>query len=473
VPSTLKFSRPWLPLKKSGTRSPPVFRQNPLSPYPKGGRSTPHPELIIPESDTALPADHDNVIRVLNYLLTTAVSAGASDIHIEPLENRLRVRYRIDGILQHKTDLPLDLAPPLSSRIKVLCGLDIAERRRHQDGRIEIRVRGEEVDLRVSTYVSAYGETVVIRILHRHTSLVDLDQLGFSPAHRAGFQRILDYPSGIILITGPTGSGKTTTMYASLHYLNRLDRKIITVEDPIEYQIDGITQGRLDPKLGLTYSDFIKAMMRQDPDVLMIGEVRDKTSAEAVIQAALTGHKVFSTFHTEDTIGALLRLMDMDIETFLISSTVVCVVSQRLVRLLCVHCRKLYYPDSDLLRAFHIDPGSAAKYPFYQGRGCKHCQGSGYKGRTGIHEILVLNDPIRDAILARRPSSQIRLLARDRAHLISLREDGFYKAVQGLTALDEVLRVVFHQESDDLPLRNADHILSLCASLPPTLQQAA
>lgn len=418
-------------------------------------------DLIIGQTNLAQERG-DNIVGVVNYIISNAILEGASDIHIEPQEKSLRVRYRIDGLLQHKTDLPMFLAPSLTSRIKVLCGLDIAERRRHQDGRIEARVMNKEVDLRVSTYVTVYGESVVIRVLNRQTTLTDLDALGFSPAHRKRYQNILNYPSGVILVTGPTGSGKTTTLYASLNYLNDLAKKIITVEDPVEYTIDGVMQGKLDPKLDLTYSDFLKSMMRQDPDVLMVGEIRDQQAAEAVIQAALTGHKVFSTFHTDDTVGALLRLMDMGIETFLISSTVVSVVAQRLLRVLCPHCREPTVPSREVLAAFHIHPQGIEKFTFYQPKGCLHCKGTGFKGRSAIHELLVLNDAIRDAILARRPSSEIRLIARSKAGLISMREDGFYKATRGITSLEEVIRVVFHNESDALTPRSAEEIVALC-----------
>ncbi len=387
---------------------------------------------------------------------------GASDVHIEPLEKVLRVRYRIDGILIHKTDLPISMAPSLISRVKVLASLDISERRRHQDGRIEARVMGKEVDLRVSTYACIWGENVVIRLLFRKSALVDLDVLGFSPLNIKKVKKILESPSGIVLVTGPTGSGKTTTLYASLCYLNKMDKKIITVEDPVEYTIEGVVQGKLDSKLGLTHIDFLKSMMRQDPDVLMIGEIRDKIGVEAAIQAALTGHKVFSTFHTDDTTGALLRLMDMGIDTFLISSTVVSVIAQRLIRILCPVCKVPYEPGEDILSSYSIHPVNFKKYTFYKAGGCSTCNNTGYKGRTGIHELLIVNDAIRDAILARKPSGQIRPVARNSANLISMREDGFYKAAQGITSLEEVVRVVFYNESDAQEPRFADELVALC-----------
>ncbi len=423
-------------------------------------------DLII--GDTVLSEEgSDNIVAILDYIVTHAVAERASDIHIEPNENRLRIRYRVDGILRHKTDLPISLAPNLTSRIKVLCGLDIAEKRKHQDGRIQARVQDKEIDLRTSVYASVYGENVVIRILHRRSELVDLDSLGLSPVNRARYQQILDQPAGIILATGPTGSGKTTTLYASLDYLNDGEKAIITVEDPVEYTIEGVVQGQLTPKIGLTYPDFLKSMMRQDPDVIMVGEIRDKEAAAAVIQAALTGHKVLSTFHTDDTTGALLRLMDMGIDTFLISSTIVSVIAQRLVRVLCLHCRRPYVPDEGLLASFGVREIDPERFAFRSPVGCAKCGNTGFNGRTAIHELLCLNDPIRDAILARKTSSQIRQIARKEAKLISMREDGFFKATMGITSLEEVLRVVFYNESDQLSARTADDIVSYCNDAEP------
>lgn len=424
-------------------------------------------DLVIGDTDfTQDSEDHeDNIISILDYIITRAVFEGASDIHIEPREKKLRIRYRIDGILRHKTDLPATLAPKLSSRIKAICGLDIAEKRKHQDGRIEARVKNKEVDLRISVFPSVYGENVVIRILHRQSELIDLDSLGLSPVNRMMFQQILDQPAGIILATGPTGSGKTTTLYAALNYLNDGEKAIVTVEDPVEYTIEGVVQGQLDPKLGHTYVDFLKSMMRQDPDVIMVGEIRDAAAASAVIQAALTGHKVLSTFHTDDTTGALLRLMDMGIDTFLISSTVVSVIAQRLVRRLCPHCRERQRPDKSLLTSFNIGEIDLDKFKFYQPVGCPRCANTGFKGRTAIHELLAVNDAIRDAILERKTSTQIRLIARKKANLISMREDGFYKASKGITSLEEILRVVFYNESDELNPRLAEEIIALCENV--------
>jgi type IV pilus assembly protein PilB len=440
---------------------------------PTGGAADAQKDLVIGQTDVSAESG-DTAVGIVNYIISDGYKERASDIHIEAQEKGLRVRYRIDGVLYHKTDLPLFLAPSVISRIKVLCGLDIAERRRHQDGRIEAKVMDKEVDLRVSTYVAVYGESIVIRILKRETTLIELDALGFNPANRVKYAELLDEPAGIMLVTGPTGSGKTTTLYASLNYLNNMFRKIITVEDPVEYTLDGIVQGHLDPKLDLTYADFLKSMMRQDPDVLMVGEIRDRVGAEAVIQSALTGHKVLSTFHTEDTTGALLRLIDIGIDPFLISSTVVAVLSQRLVRVLCPNCRQPFTPREEVLASFVVELEEVKPFTFYQPKGCLHCNGTGFKGRIALHELLVVNEAIRDAIMVRHTSSQIRLIAREQAALVSMREDGFYKATQGVTTLEEIMRVVFHHESDAVAPRSAKQIIALCEGKePPDLPQAA
>lgn len=417
--------------------------------------------LIVGDSNDPYKKQ-DSTAALFNYIISNAIQEEASDIHIEPLENRLRIRYRLDGILHHKTDLPAFMASNLISHIKVACGLDIAEKRRHQDGRVEARIMDKNVDLRVSTYASVYGESVVIRALHRQNMLIDLESQGFSPTNIAKYKNILEHSSGITIVTGPTGCGKTTTLYASINSLNGLHKAIITVEDPVEYTIDGVVQGQLEHKLGHSYMDFIKSMMRQDPDVLMIGEIRDKVAAEAVVQASLTGHKVLCTFHTDDTTGALLRLINMDIDTFLIASTVDLIVSQRLVRVLCTHCREPYLPGLHELSSFNVRLTHPDKFEFYQARGCSLCNGTGFKGRMALHELLVVNDAIREAVMEKRNSIQIRLIAREKAQLVPLREDGFYKAIKGITSLDEVNRVAFHNESDSLSTRTAEEIVAMC-----------
>ncbi len=421
-------------------------------------------DLIIGE-DELFKNNGDDIISALNFIVTSAIIERATDIHIEPQNRFVRVRYRIDGVLHHKTDLPLAMAPKIASRIKAICGLDIAERRRHQDGRIQARVMNKEFDLRVSTYAGIWGENIVIRIQTRRSTLIDINKIGFSPANLARYLNMLEHPTGIILVTGPTGSGKTTTLYASLQYLNNLDRVIMTVEDPVEYTIDGVIQSNVAPKIGVNYISCLRAMMRQDPDVLMIGEIRDPEAAEAVVQASLTGHKVFSTFHTDDTTGALLRLMDMGIETFLISSTVVSVVAQRLVRLLCEHCKEAYSPHPKVFSFFKsIQPrnGELEKYKFYRAKGCIHCNHSGYKGMTAIHEVMMVNAAIRDEILSRSTSTRIRAVARKQAGLVTMPEDGFYKALKGITTLEEVMRVVYRDDCDGITPLSVAELIARC-----------
>ena len=422
--------------------------------------------IVMGDGDYSL-TDHDNVISILNYLISSAIKDDASDIHIEPKEKNLRIRFRIDGILHHITDLPLSVAQKLISRVKVLCGVDIAEKRRHQDGRIETEVNGKDIDLRVSIYASIYGENVVIRILHRSSELIELDALGFCPSNGKKYRKILENPSGIILTTGPTGSGKTTTLYASLNTLNDGQKAIITVEDPVEYTMEGVVQGQLDPKIGHTYVDFLRSMMRQDPDIIMLGEIRDVAAAEAAIQAALTGHKVLSTFHADDTTGAILRLIDMGIDTFLIATTIDAVVSQRLVRTLCVKCREPFMPTEQELLRFHIHSAEPDNCTFFRPVGCVQCNNTGYRGRTAIHEMLKMNDRIRDAVLKNKSTSEIRVIARYSGDMITMREDGFYKALRGTTSLDVVLRLLTISDSEEMAPDSAQEIIDMCEGTAP------
>ena len=404
----------------------------------------------------------DSIEDILNFIISSAIMENASDIHIEPLENMLRVRYRIDGILQHKTDLPLFIAANLVSRLKALCGLDIANRRKHQDGRIAARIMNKGFDLRISTYSSINGESLAIRILPNQNKLMDIEMLGYSPYVLSLYRRVLSIPSGIILITGPSNSGKTTTLYASLKYLNSMDKKIVTVEDPVEYTINGVIQGQISEKSGLMHKNFIRSTLRQDPDVIMIGEIRDLASAEAVVETALSGHKVLTSFHTDDTSSALLRLYKLGIETFLISSTVISVLSQRLVRTLCPNCKEPYVPGEEVLASFDsIAPINLDEHDFYTSRGCVECNNMGFKGRTAISEIMIVNNDIRDAIINRQPTAQIRAVARQSGGLLSMREDGFYKATKGLTSLEEVIRLASYNDGDSLLQRPSEEIVAL------------
>jgi type IV pilus assembly protein PilB len=383
------------------------------------------------------------VVQTVNEMLIEAIRTDSSDIHLEPMKDRLRIRFRKDGVLVINRELPLDVAPPLISRIKIMSSTDIAEKRRHQDGRIAFEYEGSPLDIRVSTYATIFGEKIVMRLLNNRKQLREIRDLGMSPeVVRRYLEDALDAPSGVVIITGPTGSGKTTTLYASVHYLNNPQTSIITAEDPVEYVIEGVGQCSINTKINVTFEDTLKHMMRQDPDVLVIGEIRDLFSAETAIQAALTGHKVLTTFHTEDSIGGLLRLLNMNIEAFLISSTVVSVVAQRLLRRMCPHCAEDNPLTSQQLRQLGYEARDAAALTFKKGRGCARCHHSGYIGRIPVFELLVLNEVVKDAIIARKTSYEIRRLSIDSTGLVTLLEDAIFKATKGLTTCDEIIRHV-------------------------------
>ncbi len=382
------------------------------------------------------------VVELVNAMLLDAMQAQASDIHIEPMKDQIRVRFRCDGVLGVYQTLDKKIAPTLINRIKIMAKADIAERRHHQDGHIDFEdpKTGRQIDIRVSVYVTIYGEKIVLRLLRR-AQLVPLDEIGmFSRTLSRFHDDVLDLPSGIVMITGPTGTGKTTTLYSCVNYLNSIDRCITTVEDPVEYVIEGIAQCSLNPKIDVTFETTLPYVMRQDPDVIVLGEIRDRYSAEAAIQAALTGHKVLTTFHTEDTIGGLLRLMNMDIETFLISSTVVSVLAQRLLRRVCSHCAEPYQPNSTELQRLGYKRQDMEGIAFKQGRGCAECRHSGYRGRVGIFELLVLNTQVKDAILQKCTSHEIRRISLESSGMVTLLEDGLARAARGETTLAEVFR---------------------------------
>jgi len=385
--------------------------------------------------------NHDSVLDIADAIFLAAIRNRASDIHIEPLSDRVRVRLRMDGVLVHHTDMPPDLAQRVISCIKVMAEMDIADSRRHQDGRMYRMVGPVHVDFRVSTYVTLYGENLVMRILRRDGGMKSLEQLQMNKSMLGRFKHeALDVPTGVIIITGPTGSGKTTTLYAGVDYLNQPNTKIITLEDPVEFAIDGIMQCSVDVKAGRDFSASLKAVMRQDPDIIVLGEIRDRLSAEVSVQAALTGHKVLTTFHTEDSIGGLLRLIDMGIETFLISSTVVSILAQRLARTICPDCRQAYLPDPRIARMIGLDDETLNNHTFHRGIGCASCNGTGYFGRTALHELLVLNDPVREAILERKTSHEVRDISCATTKLLSLMENGMYKVLKGMTTVEEVYR---------------------------------
>ncbi len=387
--------------------------------------------------------DDSTIPGLVNTMIIDALQAQASDIHIEPLATHLRVRLRCDGVLMHYKDYDLDLIPGIASRIKVLARCNIAEKRRHQGGSFvfEDPDTGHSTDIRASFYVTMHGEKIVLRLLSRMTNLLDIRELGMAPHILSRFiEDALDIPSGVVMMTGPTGSGKTTTLYGCVNYLNDIERSVITAEDPVEYMIDGVGQCSINPKIDMTFNESLRHMMRQDPDVIVLGEIRDNQSADAAVHAALTGHKVLTTFHTEDSIGGLLRLMNMDIETFLISSTVVSVLAQRLLRRVCGNCAEPYVPTALDLRRLGYERKDIRDANFLQGRGCAHCRYTGYSGRIGIHELLVLNEAIKDTILEKQSSSVIRNVSKDAAGLVTLLEDGIVKAAAGITSLAEVMR---------------------------------
>ncbi len=382
------------------------------------------------------------VIRLVNSIFSRALASRASDIHIEPFEHHLSIRFRIDGVLQEVETPSAQLAPAVISRLKILSKLNIAERRLPQDGRIQLRLQGRPIDLRVSTVPTMYGESVVMRILDKQSINLDLDAIGLSAQILKDFKSLLARPNGVFLVTGPTGSGKTTTLYAALSRLNTIDRKILTVEDPVEYQIVGVNQIQTASKVGLDFASALRSILRQDPDVVMIGEIRDKETASIAIQAALTGHIVLSTLHTNDAASAVTRLLDMGVEDYLLTSTVNGVMSQRLVRKLCPHCKKAHsLSNAELTNmgvAHLVEAGQSATV--YEPVGCDECSHTGYRGRMGIHELLLMNDQVRHQILQRASSEKIYQTARE-SGMLSMFEDGFSKAFAGQTSTAEVLRV--------------------------------
>ncbi|MBI3621922.1 MAG: type II secretion system ATPase GspE [Nitrospirae bacterium] len=399
----------------------------------------------IEETTDLLTATEDApIIRLLNSLMFRAVKERASDIHIEPYEREVVVRYRIDGVLHNVLTPPKRVHAALISRVKIMAGLDIAERRTPQDGRIGIRIGDREVDIRVSIIPVANGERAVLRLLDKEHLLLDLNLLGLPPAQRARFDQLIRLPHGILLVTGPTGSGKTTTLYAALSQINSPDKNILTIEDPIEYQLKGIGQMQINPKINLTFASSLRSILRQDPDVILVGEIRDAETAEISIHAALTGHLVFSTLHTNDAAGAVTRMVDMGIEPFLVASSVVAIVAQRLVRTICSACRQSYAPAPEELARLGLGRPDGRPVTLARGAGCPTCGGSGYRGRVAIYEILVVDDQIRRLIMAKADAGAINEAA-VAAGMRTLRSDGMEKVLQGVTTAEEVLRVTQQQ----------------------------
>lgn len=385
------------------------------------------------------------VIRLVNLIISRAVENRASDIHIEPFEKALKVRYRIDGVLQEAESPPKALAPAVISRVKIISNLDIAEKRIPQDGRLKMRILGKEIDFRISTVPTLYGESVVMRLLDKDSiALIDLSRLGLEQRTQAAFAEIIKNPHGIVLVSGPTGSGKTTTLYAALNMLNDASKKILTVENPVEYQLDGINQIHVNKKVGLTFAAGLRTMMRQDPDIIMVGEIRDAETADVAIQASLTGHMVFSTIHTNDAAGAINRLLDMGVEDYLLVSTLLGVLGQRLVRVICEKCKEAYVPEFGFHKHIYKLVDDPSTVNFYRGTGCKTCSGTGYTGRIGIYELFQMDDEMRHLIMQKPDIGQLRGLARKKG-MRFLREDGWAKVLDGTTSVEELLRVT--QES--------------------------
>jgi type II secretion system protein E len=389
------------------------------------------------EEDLLTSTDEAPIVQLVNDLLMSAVRIKASDIHFEPFKNKMRIRFRIDGVLKTVREIPASKIPSLTSRLKIMAKLDIAEKRLPQDGRIMIKIGGKEVDIRVSTLPTYFGERVVLRLLSKESILYSTKELGLLEDDYQKFRKLIGSPHGIILVTGPTGSGKTTTLYASLSEINKEEINIITVEDPVEYQLEGISQVQVKPEIGLTFANALRSILRQDPDVIMIGEIRDVETAEIAIQSALTGHLVFSTLHTNDAASSVTRLIDMKIEPFLVASSVIGVIAQRLVRKICPYCKEPYTPTKEELKELGIESFNGN---FFKGKGCENCMGTGYLGRTAIYEILVVDKNVRKAILDEKDSDIIKELAVKNG-MKTLRMDGAEKVKMGITTTEEVLRV--------------------------------
>ena len=384
-------------------------------------------------------AESAPVRKLLNMVLLLAIRDGASDIHFEPFEHEFRIRLKADGVLQEMVPPPKHLAFAITTRIKVMANLDIAERRLPQDGRIELNVGGHPVDLRVSVLPTLFGESVVMRVLDRGVVSLDLTKVGLAPAMLRQFREVIQRPNGIVLVTGPTGSGKTTTLYSALSELNTVDDKLITTEDPVEYDIDGIVQVPIDAEIGNTFAACLRAILRQDPDRILVGEIRDVETAEIAVQAALTGHMVFSTLHTNDSPSTVTRLRDMGVPPFLITATVEAILAQRLVRRICVNCREEVVPGADVMADLQLTTDQTVGKKFFRGKGCEKCNRTGYKGRLGLYELLIMTDELRDMIMRNASTEDLREAARKNG-MVTLRDSGMEGIFGGLTTAEEVIR---------------------------------
>lgn len=389
------------------------------------------------------------VIRLVNTLITQAIVERASDIHIEPQKDCLRIRYRVDGVLQEEQKLPRNIQPGVLSRVKIMAGLDIAERRKPQDGRISLKIENRSIDFRVSSLPTIFGEKIVLRILDKSSALVPLEKLGFLEDTLKVFNGVINQPYGMVIISGPTGAGKTTTLYSVLNRLNTSGKNIVTVEDPVEYQLDGLNQVQVNPKADLTFANALRSILRQDPNIVLIGEIRDGETAQIAIEAALTGHLVLATLHTNDAPSVATRLIDMGVEPFLIASSLIGATAQRLARKICPNCKEPYHPPAAALEGLGLTTrGKLEELTFYRGVGCPKCHGTGYVGRTGIHEMLKIDDDVRRLILRKASARDISQMARSHG-MRTLLEDALVKASEGIISLEEVLRVVSTVEADD------------------------
>ncbi|MBV11939.1 ATPase, T2SS/T4P/T4SS family [Rubinisphaera sp.] len=398
-------------------------------------------ETELSEAEAEAEADETSpIVRLVNLIISEAINMRASDIHVEPFDDRIRIRYRIDGVLVERDSPPKRLLSALTSRIKIMGSIDISEKRRPQDGRIKTRVGGREFDLRVSILPTHYGQAVVMRILDRDNIKVGIRNLGFSELNYRNFLKIIRRPNGIFLVTGPTGSGKTTTLYSALGELNRPDRKIITAEDPVEYYLPGINQVEVKHHIGMTFARIIRAMLRQAPNVILVGEIRDTETGEMAIQASLTGHLVFSTLHTNDAPGSITRLIDMGVQPFLVASSIMAAMAQRLVRVVCPKCKSVYTPDPSEIEEFGIAQEVIDSTEFYRGKGCNHCQHTGYRGRRAVFELMMMNSTIREMAFNSEPTQNIRRQAR-LFGMKTLVEDAVDKAIQGVTTLSEAYKL--------------------------------
>ncbi|MDO9540915.1 MAG: ATPase, T2SS/T4P/T4SS family [Kiritimatiellia bacterium] len=404
-------------------------------------------ESILTKIDLSDLDQEVSIVKFVNQVIWEAYKDRATDIHFEPMEDELRIRYRVDGVL-HQTSMPPQLKrfqPAIASRIKVMANMDIAEKRLPQDGRIGLSIHGEDLDIRVSTIPTVYGESISLRLLTRGTGLLELDGIGMGAADEVIIRKLIEKPYGILLVTGPTGSGKSTTLYSCLHTINSIDQRIITIEDPIEYEIGGVNQIAVRPEIGLTFAVGLRHILRQDPDIIMVGEIRDYETAEIAIRASMTGHLVFSTLHTNDAAGAVTRLIDMRVEPFLITSSVEAIIAQRLVRVLCDACRREKEMEKSFLEEINFPVGQPGETKVYESVGCEKCRQTGFLGRKGIFEVLLINDAIRPMIIARESSNLIKQAAIKQG-MHTLREDGWLKVKRGITTIEEVMRATEEDE---------------------------